>query len=764
MELFKAGDHRLRQEQSYQIEYRIKSRDGQIKYIQEKSSAIRNASGVLIRNSGVFADVTARKKSEEESHSQLTQIQELKQHVEMREEHYQKLIESASDIIYEIDQNGKITFINSVSEGIIGYSNEELMTKHFWEIIHPDYAKAFTNEYLTIMKAQQQFSYMEVPIKPKSGGLVWLGQKAHMIFKDNWLQRTTVVARDITKQKQNEEEIQKLSEFQKIILNGTGYSIITTSDPDGIITSFNKGAELMTGYTAEEVIGITSPALLHDAAEVGAHAKKLTEELNRPVEPGVDVFHIKVRLGLVGTDVNEWTYIHKNGSRITVELSITTLKNKENKITGYLGIAKNITKRKKAEAEILKAKELAEAASHAKSEFLANMSHEIRTPLNGIIGFTDLLMDTEMDKIQNQYMGTVNQSAHLLLTIVNDILDFSKIEAGKLELNAKKTNLRQMVNQVTDTVQFQVNKKRLEMWLTIAEDAPSFIWVDEVRVKQVLINLVGNAVKFTSAGKIELKVELLQGQEKINQENGDTSLMGNHTLRFSVRDTGIGIGPENQPKIFQAFTQEDTTTTKKYGGTGLGLTISNKLLAMMGSELQLQSTVGKGSLFYFDVHVPSVMDKGISIAPPILKAKEESPRPALISGATIKILIVEDNSLNMTLVKIILRDILPEVILVEAINGKLAIDQFAKEQPHLVFMDVQMPEMSGYDATAAIRKIETANRAVVDTQRVPIIALTAGIVQGEKEKCFEAGMDDYVSKPIVDGAIRKMINKWIFNG
>jgi PAS domain S-box-containing protein len=802
LDLFKAGDHLLNQNQSYEIEYRIKSRDGHIKYIQEKSSAIRNAKGELIRNSGVYANVTARKNAEEESRAHLLQIEELKHHLEMREEQYRKLIESASDIIYELDENGKFIFVNSASEGVIGYTNEELLTKHFWELIHPDYTAAFTKEYLAIMKAQQQFSYMELPIKAKSGEKVWLGQKAQMFFKDNWLKQVTVVARDITKQKQSEEEIQKLSEFQNIILDGTDYSIITTSNPDGIITSFNKGAELMTGYTAAEVIGIMSPAIIHDPNEVAARAKKLTEELNMPIAPGVDVFHSKARLGLANPDVNEWTYIHKNGSRITVELSLTTLKDTQNNITGYLGIAKDITERKKSEIEILKSKEVAEAASQAKSEFLANMSHEIRTPLNGVIGFTDLLMDTEMDKVQSQYMATVNQSAHSLLDIVNNILDFSKIEAGKLELHPRKAGLRQMVAQVADTVRFQVNKKRLEMRVIIAEDAPPFIWADEVRVKQVLINLLGNAVKFTPSGKIELKVEV------IHQENGaplsviDSQLPNTdhriparqagepiadgslHLFRFSVRDTGIGISIENQAKVFQAFTQEDTTTTKKYGGTGLGLTISNKLLAMMNSHLQLQSTPGEGSLFYFDVRLQSMPGEDMPDEQPIPEAKKENARPTPISGPPIKILIVEDNSLNMTLVKIIIKDILPGVILIEAANGKLAIEQFIKEQPHLVFMDVQMPEMNGYDATAEIRRIEksnqlslTGNRSLnrdnrtrnVESRspfagRVPIIALTAGIVQGEKEKCFEAGMDDYVSKPIVDDAIRKAINKWVFNG
>jgi signal transduction histidine kinase/CheY-like chemotaxis protein len=516
----------------------------------------------------------------------------------------------------------------------------------------------------------------------------------------------------------------------------------------------------MLGYAAAEVIGIASPAIIHDEYEVVAHAKKLTKELNRLVEPGVDVFHIKVKLGLVDTDVNEWTYIRKNGSRITVELSLATLRDKSNNITGYLGIAKDITERKKAEIEIIKAKEAAEAASRAKSDFLANMSHEIRTPLNGVIGFTDLLMDTELDKEQNQYMAIVNQSAHSLLDIVDDILDFSKIEAGKLELYIKETNLRQMVSQVADTVRFQVDKKKLDMRLTVADDVPHFVWADEIRVKQVLINLLSNAVKFTPSGEIELKVEKIQTDLQ--------SPTAKQPFRFSVRDTGIGISPKNHAKVFQEFAQEDSTTTKKYGGTGLGLTISNRLLAMMDSQLQLQSDLGNGSFFYFDLSLdPIQSEPALPVGmQPSTEAVIENFLPTLPSGMGLKILIVEDNGLNMTLVKIIIKQILPEVVLIEATDGKKAIEQFVKELPHLIFMDVQMPEMNGCDAATEIRKVEACQSAEPKqllTKRVPIIALTAGIVQGEREKCFQAGMDDYVSKPIVDDSIRKMITKWIFN-
>jgi PAS domain S-box-containing protein len=464
-----------------------------------------------------------------------------------------------------------------------------------------------------------------------------------------------------------------------------------------------------------------------------------------------------------------------------VEISGRAEIDNQGNFTRALGIARDITEFKEYETNLRLAKEQAEAASDAKSQFLANMSHEIRTPMNGVIGFSDLLMNTNLDEIQKQYVSMVSQSAHGLLEIINDILDFSKIEAGKLELIIEKMDVRDLLHFVSDNVSFQAKKKDITLTILVDENLPRYIHADPVRLRQVLINLLSNALKFTERGEVELKVEAIN-------ESSNRALTTDHLspdidypstsdrrpiihYRFSVRDTGIGIKPENMQKIFDAFSQEDMTTNKRFGGTGLGLSISNKLLAMMGSNLQLTSEFGKGTTFYFEVAFPSeIGNANESIAQNKSVEKQNGKSKVFSDASGIKILIAEDNPVNLSLIKILLKTRVPKAKLVEAENGRVAVEKVKQERPNLIFMDVQMPEMDGHEAAKEIRRLEENWRATVpfasgrqvgSGRATPIIALTAGAISGEKEKCLAAGMDDFVSKPISAAALDAVLGKWL---
>lgn len=345
-------------------------------------------------------------------------------------------------------------------------------------------------------------------------------------------------------------------------------------------------------------------------------------------------------------------------------------------VGGVIVSVQNITNAVKINEELKNAKKMADIASKAKSEFLANMSHEIRTPLNGVIGFSDLLLKTPLNEIQTQYLNYINESGENLLAIINDILDFSKIESGKMELLIEKSNVYDLVSQVVNVILYQSQKKNIELLLNIEQGLPKILWLDETRLKQILINLLGNAVKFTQQGEIELKVEKLNISDK------------NITLRFSVRDTGIGIPLEKQQHIFDAFTQENSSISKRYGGTGLGLTISNNILVYMGSHLSLNSALGKGSVFFFDIEVPYEISE---------TGEDEELKIE-------KVLIVDDNEAN--------RVILQHMLAYKKIESKLAANGMealqillSGERFDVILMDYHMPVISGLETIEKIKQL-----------------------------------------------------------
>jgi PAS domain S-box-containing protein len=771
------------------------------------------------------------------------------QQLAISEERLRAFFEHSQGLMCTHDLQGNFLSVNSAGASLLGYSRDEITKLSLFDIV-PEERHSLLQGYLSEIKKSGSAKGQMLTRNKNGSLLIWIfnnvlekypGGEAYIIGN----------AADITERIQMEKalamEKARLSAFVKHVPAAVAML-------DKNINYIAVSNRWLKNYhlTGRDIIG-------HSYYETFPNMSQEIKER-----------HQRVLNGAVEKNEEEAYQPEGTNQHLYAAWEMRPWFQPSKKVGGILIFTQDITSLIHQREELQTAKQMAEQASEAKSEFLANMSHEIRTPLNGVVGFTDLVLKTKLNETQRQYLSIVNQSANALLNIINDILDFSKIEAGKLELDVEKCDLYEIGCQAVDIITYQVQTKGLEMLLNISPDLPRFIWTDSIRLKQILINLLSNASKFTEKGEIELKIEVVSSREDQT------------TIRFGVRDTGIGIQPGKLEKIFEAFSQEDSSTTKRYGGTGLGLTISNRLLALMESKLQLQSTPGTGSTFYFDITVqtergepiewenielikkvlvvddndnnrmllsqilllkqiqtteakngfealqllalgeqydvilmdyhmpdmngletikkiregydasaeeqPIILLHSSSDDEKVIKTCEELEvnqrlvKPIKIQniynvlahlhkkrtdaavysnlikiepiGNNITILIAEDNAFNMLLTKTIINTIAPDAVLLEAQNGKEAVAQYESFSPDLIFMDIQMPEMNGFDATKKIRSMEKK-------EHIPIIALTAGNVKSEKEKCFAAGMDDFVVKPFVKETIVSIFSKWL---
>ncbi len=825
-------------------EYRAVMDDGRIKWILGKGQPFKMDDGTVVWYTMGW---------------ETTRIKEAEAAQKESEELLNSIADSIPGLIvrYEKPADGGPEQIQYVSRGIehtwgISYDLASQDASIMWDRIHPDDIQLIVDSKLKALESNENWQ-CDYRIMMEDGQCKWMSTRGDFrhLKSGNTLWHT--IALDITQRKMAELALSQSEKRFRKLLENVPVAIFILNDKKEITFRNNAFLELLE-YTQEDVPDVEALWLkAYPDPVYRAEVQNVWEQMA----------HTADDRGYISSS-QDFKITAKSGRVVYAQLAAIGVEEE------CLVTITDVTALKTAQADLLLAKEKAEAANRAKSEFLANMSHEIRTPMNGVIGFVDLLKDTALDDTQTQYLQTISLSAYSLLDLISDILDFSKIEAGKLELNPEKVKLCRLVDQIKSTFILKTQKKGLEFRLFKDQDLPAYVWVDEVRLRQILLNLLSNAIKFTQSGFVELKIERLEQSQRENYSR----------FCFSIQDSGIGIKPEFQKRIFDAFTQQDASTTKKYGGTGLGLSICNRLLSLMGSSLVLESTLKKGSTFSFELNLKHEEGKQIYLYEnkPLKKVlialerpeeeqalknelqnfqigvrsaysgvealqyyKKEADFDMLILGLDLpymngletiryfrdtipelsiplvlvlnqsqaadwdptesdiqidqticlpltseelyqslssiptskpnievsphsteashtkrqinKILIVDDVEVNTILCKTIIREEFPEMSIITARDGQEAVRKYEEQAPDLILMDIQMPIMNGYDASKEIRAMDPSDK-------VPIIAVTASTVKGIEQTCIEAGMNDYLAKPVLRSSLVSKIKKW----
>ncbi|SOE20237.1 PAS domain S-box-containing protein [Spirosomataceae bacterium TFI 002] len=636
-----------------------------------------------------------------------------------------------NNLVVITDKKRKIEWVNQAFETQTGYKLDEVLGKSpgsFLQFEGTDPEKV--NVIKEAMNSKNTFTG-EIQNISKDGKKYWIEMNISPVLNENnELVNFIAIQSDITEKKNKDASIANLLETQISIFNGVGHAVMF-SDSNGVIQRVNRALVHLIEYTEEDIVGKMNLIDFLDFDEVVERSIEISKELNVPIVPGFETLIARTQ-SKQKMDANEWTYISKSGKRIPVWLSVTCIKNSKGAILGYFSAAEDYTEKKEVEQNLIQAKNYAVQAAKAKDSFLANMSHEIRTPLNAIIGFTELLSQNQLDPTLSDYVKNINTAGANLLNIINDILDISKIESGQLVIESNPINIKSTLKHVYDLLNAKATEKRLEFNLFLDADMPAMVMGDQGRINQILMNLAGNSIKFTEQGEVSISVK------KLTETNETVK------LRFSIRDSGIGI-PENKlDTIFERFTQAEATTTRRFGGTGLGLNIVKQLVELQNGEIFVKSKFGQGSEFQFVIEFLKVemttndrMKGGISIE------KENLGQ--------LSILLCEDNELNQLLAKKVIEKFGFDLDIAE--NGKEGIDLLMTKEYDLILMDLQMAVMDGHQATVYIREVLNSN--------IPIIAMTAHSLVGERQKCEEIGMNGYVSKPFKQSELLEEIKSVI---
>ena len=792
----------------------------------------------------------AARRALEEREAELASELEVVTSLRASEGRYRQLVESADDLIFRTDAEGRFNYLNPAVAEALGFEPSELLGRHFHDRVRPDYQEQARQFYEDQREQAIPNTYCEFPMVSRSGHDVWLGQRVQIALEDGAFTGFMAVARDITDRKLLEQALEREREqLRQIVAHA----------PVAMAMLDREGRHVAHSALWLRYVGVDDPSV------VGRTLRELWPDMPSKYD------QVLTR-ALAGEIVSEPedALERADGSKVWLRWTVHPWRDAHGSVGGVVLVVQSID-------PLVRARQAAVEASRLKSEFLANMSHEIRTPMNGVIGMTRLLLDTDLSHEQREFADVIDGSGRALLEILNDILDFSKIEAGRIDLEVVDFDLRRAVREILGSFAEAAQARGVELLCLIRHGVPSALRGDPGRLRQVLMNLVGNAVKFTEKGEVVLRVTL--------EKSADDEAV----VRFEVRDTGIGIDPKLRPQLFESFVQADGSTTRRYGGTGLGLAISSRLVQLMGGDIDVESRVGHGSVFWFtvrfdrqpldasahstpptrlagrrvlvvddnatnrqilrqqlghwglrvtavesgrealvalrkgaasgkrydlailDMKMPgmdglrlareikaddalkgvrlvlltSIGQRGqgaeasrIGVSAYLTKPVDEgdlydslvqvltrgrSPRaPALVTRHSLRearpqkgarVLVAEDNEVNQKVAVRFLEKLSYRVELAD--NGREAVDACARTHYDAVLMDGQMPTLDGFEATRRIREDEG------DERHTPIIAMTASAMKGDRERCLEAGMDDYVSKPVTPESLEAVLKRWI---
>jgi two-component system sensor histidine kinase/response regulator len=631
----------------------------------------------------------------------------------------QLVLETSGPMLWIERATGCITYANQAACEHLGYAKDELVGEPLAR-----FETQFSEEAVAPMVAEWRRTGLPVPFRcvfMRKDGAVRFTKVMGSIAHDGEREIYVLCYQDVTEQRVAAQEARRQAALVAAVLDSIP-DIVAYKDEEGRYLGCNHAFLALSGR-----------------ADVGSIIGKRAVDL-MPVDQVTPIagFDRQV-METEGALRSEVWVTYPDGTRALIDNVRSPLRDHDGRVMGILAVGRNITQRKLQEEELRRARDVAEEATRLKSDFLANMSHEIRTPMNAIIGLSHLALRGEMPARQRDYIQKVHASGQHLLGIINDILDFSKIEAGKLAIEEEEFSLDKLMRQVIALVGDKAAAKGLQLKLDVGDDVPKRLRGDSLRLRQILINYANNAVKYTERGEVGIHVRL--------RDLGDKGEAGENAVRlhFAVTDTGIGLTGEQVARLFQSFSQADSSTTRRYGGTGLGLAICRKLADLMEGEVGVRSEPGRGSTFWFDVTLKE--GEGGS--------RETQPAPLEPSRGHLRgsrILLVEDNDINQRVACLLLQDSGAAVEVAE--NGQVALQMLQARPYDLVLMDMQMPVMDGLTATQELRKLPGC-------ATLPVVAMTANALVQDREKCLAAGMDDFIAKPIEPAALMRALEKWI---